>query len=192
MAQKDKDKWNKKYNNTPELLEDREASKKLIEVIEKIKGKKALDIACGGGRNSIYLANKGFEVDAVDISEVALETLDKKNIPNITTKIVDLDNFIPEKNSYDLIIMTNFLDRELIPHLIDALKKDGVIFIETYMFHEENEKPPSNPSFLLEKDELKTFCSQYLELLDYDEFFNEKYELYKMRKQSIAAKKLVS
>ena len=56
MAQKDEIKWNKKYKEIPSLLQTREVSKKLMQIVQKAKGKKALDIASGAGRNSIYLA----------------------------------------------------------------------------------------------------------------------------------------
>ncbi|PLY11031.1 MAG: tellurium resistance protein TehB [Arcobacter sp.] len=190
MAQKDKTKWDKKYNETPSLLEKREPSKKLIEILDKVKGKKTLDVACGAGRNSIYLATKGFDVDAMDISQVALDELDKKGFENISTKLVDLDEYEIPKNSYDLIVMTNFLNRKLIPKLSNALKINGILFIETYMEDKDNEKPPSNPDFLLKKDELKSFFNEEFEVLDYDEFFNESYELYRMKKQAITIKKL--
>lgn len=190
MAQKDKIKWNKKYKETPSLLKSREVSKKLSDILKEVKGKKALEIACGAGRNSIYLAQKGFNIDALDISEVAIETLDNQGFKNINTKVMDLEGFIPEVNSYDLIVMTNYLDRELIPKLANALKKEGILFIETYMNHEENEKAPSNPDFLLKKEELKTYFDEKFEVLAYDEFFNESYELFKMRKQFISVRKL--
>jgi hypothetical protein len=86
--------------------------------------------------------------------------------------------------------MTNFLDRNIILPLANALKKDGILFIETYMEDEENEKPNSNPDFLLKKGELKTFFDNYYKILEYDEFFNETYELYRMKIQSIIVKKL--
>tara|TARA_R110002050_G_scaffold67131_1_gene145413 strand:- start:14 stop:592 length:579 start_codon:yes stop_codon:yes gene_type:complete len=183
MALNDKLKWDKKYQNTPSLLEKREPSKKLINLLTKVKGKKALDVASGAGRNSIYLASKGFDVEAIDISQVALNELDKKGFSNITCKLVDLDEYEVSKNAYDLIIMTNFLDRKLIPKLASALKTDGILFIETYMHDEINEKPSSNPDFLLQKDELKSFFDDEFEILDYDEFENEAYELYRMKKQ---------
>lgn len=189
MAQKDKTKWDKKYQETPSLLEHREPSNKLIKVLKEIKGNKALDVACGAGRNSIYLAKKGFEVLAIDISQVALDELADKGFENITCKLVDLDDYEFNKNSYDLIVMTNFLDRNIIPKLSAALKTNGILFIETYMEDKENEKPPSNPDFLLKKDELKSFFDDSFEILDYDEFFNEEYELYKMKKQAISVKK---
>ncbi len=190
MAIEDKEKWNKKYKNTPELLANRPQSYKLSNIINYAKGLDALDVACGSGRNSIFLANSGFNVTSVDISEVALDSLNEKNNPKIKTQLVDLDTHKFDENSYDLIIMTNFLDRKAIPKLVKALKKDGVLFIETYMFHEENEKPPSNPDFLLKEGELKSFFDEKeVEILEYDEFFNESFELYKMRKQAIAIRK---
>ncbi|WP_417328140.1 methyltransferase domain-containing protein [Halarcobacter sp.] len=190
MAIEDKEKWNKKYKNTPELLANRPQSYKLSNIINYAKGLDALDVACGSGRNSIFLANSGFNVTSVDISEVALDSLNEKNNPKIKTQLVDLDTHKFDENSYDLIIMTNFLDRKAIPKLVKALKKDGVLFIETYMFHEENEKQPSNPDFLLKEGELKSFFTEKeVEILEYDEFFNEDFELYKMRKQAIAIRK---
>ena len=53
MALNDKIKWDKKYKETPKLLEDRNPGEKLILAISKTSGKKALDIACGAGKNSI-------------------------------------------------------------------------------------------------------------------------------------------
>ncbi len=189
MAQKDKEKWDKKYNETPRLMKDRTPSPKVVEAIKYTRGKKALEIACGTGRNSIFLAENGFEVEAFDISEVAINHLKKQNIKNLTAIQKDLENFNIEKNSFDLIVQTNYLDRKIFPNLKEALKKDGIIVIETYMNHEENEKPPSNPLFLLNENELKEIFSDF-EIIKYDEYFNEKHELYKMRKQAIIAKKL--
>lgn len=189
MALKDKLKWDEKYKNTPKLLEDREPSEKLILAMTKTNGNRALDIACGAGKNSIYLAKNNFLVDALDISEVALKSLDNKNLKNITTNLVDLDEYKPTENSYDFIVKTNFLDRTLIPKLANALKKNGVLFIETYMEHPSNEKESSNPDYLLKKEELKTFFNDEFEILDYNEFDNDITELYKMKKQSIIVKK---
>ena len=58
------------------------------------------------------------------------------------------------------------------------------------MHDEKNNKPNSNPDFLLKKDELKTFFDKSFELIDYEEFDNEKNELYKMKKQAIIIRKI--
>ncbi len=190
MSIKDKEKWDKKYLNTPKLLQARDPSQKMVDFIDNTKSKKALDVACGSGRNSIYLASKGFEVDAVDISEVALKTLTDKNIKAINAQYVDLDTYTPQENTYDLIVKCNYLQRDLIDKLKKALKVGGLLIIETYMYHENNTKPNSNPDFLLQKDELKSFFSDDFKILKYEEFDNEPYEIYRMKKQFIAVKKI--
>jgi SAM-dependent methyltransferase len=185
MAIEDQIKWNKKYQETPKLLEKRDVGAKLKEAITYSKIGCALDVASGAGKNSIYLAEHGFEVESYDISKVALDALNEQNYKNITTFCKDLDGFEPIENKYDFIVMTNFLDRELIPKLAKGLKPNGVLFIETYMHHESNEKKSSNTNYLLKEGELKTFFSDEYTVLDYSEFDNGKDELHKMRKQSI-------
>jgi len=190
MAIKDQIKWDKKYSETPRLLEKREIGKKLKEAVKYSKVGVALDIACGTGKNSIFLAENNFQVEALDISKVALDVLKKQNYSNIRTVLTDLDEYIPIKNKYDFIVMTNFLDRKLIFKLLNGLKREGILFIETYMEHSLNTKKSSNSDYLLQDEELKSFVNDDYEVLDYDEFDNEPYELYKMRKQSIILKRI--
>lgn len=192
MSLNDKIKWDKKYLEKESLLKERPASIKLEKIVALVDKdfKTALDVACGAGRNSIYLAKNGFNVDAIDISTIALNSLKEKGYKTINTIETDLDTFTPTK-SYDLITMTNFLDRTLLPKLFNALENNGYLFIETYMEHEENEKPPSNSNFLLQKNELKTiFENEDCEIIEYDEFLNEAFEMHKMMKQSIIVKKI--
>lgn len=162
MAQKDKIKWDNKYKELPKLLEKRDPCEKLVKYINKVSKGKALDVACGSGRNTIYMAGNGFKVDALDISSVALENLSKLENPNINTLLVDLDEYTFQENFYNLITKTNFLDRDIIEKIKKALKKDGIIIIETYMEDENNEKKDSNPDYLLKKDELKVFLQMVL------------------------------
>lgn len=190
MAIEDKIKWNEKYKSTPKLLEKREVGQKLREALTYATIGNALDIASGAGKNSIFLAENNFEVESLDISSVALDVLKSKDYKNITTKLIDLDGYNPMENCYDFIVMTNYLDREIIPKLAKALKKKGILFIETYMVHEINTKKTSNPDYLLKKDELKTFFDESYTLLDYSEFDNEPFELYRMKKQSITIQKI--
>lgn len=190
MAIEDKIKWNKKYQEKPSLLVARAHSKKLDMIFERLSKGYALDVACGTGRNCIAMAKKGFFVDAVDISHIALGHLNAHQIKNITTHLVDLDDYIPKQNGYDLIVMTNFLDRALIQRLPHALKLNGYILIETYMDDPINDKSASNPNYLLQKQELKSFFDESFEIVDYDEFENESFEMHTMKKQSIIVKKI--
>ncbi|WP_415395884.1 class I SAM-dependent methyltransferase [Sulfurimonas sp. CS5] len=192
MSLKDKEKWDVKYLEKSQLLRPREASQNLKKNIVHCKGTKALDLACGSGRNSIFLAQCGFEVDAFDIAEVAIKALEaeaKKR--NLTSKInaykVDLDTHIIKKNYYDIIVMSNFLDRAVLASAMKSLKKDGILFVETYMLSDSNEKD-SNINNLLKSQELKEMLDDSWDILYYDEFENEDYEIYKMKKQVVVAK----
>jgi len=194
MSVQDKEKWDAKYLKKSQLLKPRDASANLKNALLHCCGKNALDLACGAGRNSIYLASSGFSVDAIDIAQIAIDELDaeatKQNLSSkINTKLVDLDSYMIEENKYDLIVMANFLDRTVLKNAKKALKKDGILFVETYMINEENEKTKSDISNLLASQELKNIVGDSLEILYYDEFKNEDYEIYKMQKQVIVAKK---
>ena len=194
MSQKDQIKWDKKYTENHTLLGFREASPLLRQFLFSAGGTKALDVACGTGRNTLYLAQNGFEVDALDISAVALQELTQHmhkitDLAHIHTQLVDLDSYTPSLSSYDLIIQTNFLDRRLIPLLAQALAKNGILIIETYMLDPENEKKGSNESYLLRPGELPGYFDEHYEILFYDEFWNRG-ENYRMRKQGIVVKRL--
>ena len=196
MSQQDREKWDKKYQQKPKLLEFRQPSRHLAALLEKIKARgDALDLASGNGRHSLYLAKQGFHVDALDIAAAALESLEdlalKQNVSQkIHTRLIDLDDIVFELGSYDLIVMSNYLDRDLIEQAKLSLKSGGIFFVETYMDDPINEKENSNPEFLLQKEELKKIFDTGFETLVYDEFENEPHELWRMKKQVIAAKKL--
>ncbi|MCB2149418.1 MAG: class I SAM-dependent methyltransferase [Deltaproteobacteria bacterium] len=97
----------------------------------------ALDIACGNGRNSIFLAEKGFVVDAVDISTVATDRLTCKN-PKINVICQDMDSWEIPQNRYEIIVNIRFLDRRLFPLIQKGLKPDGVLIFESFLDGEEN------------------------------------------------------
>ncbi len=193
MSEHDRKKWNKKYKEKPALLEERPPSPMVAEYALRANGRNAIDLACGNGRNTLFLANNGFHVDAVDISAVALDNLQNKiDTLDVTLIENDLDTFTPRSGCYDLAVMTNYLDRDLIVRTADALKEGGVYIVETYMAHPENEKKSSNPVFLLDKEELLSLFDDRFHVLAYKEFWNEAHELYKMCKQGIAVEKKVS
>ncbi len=194
MSQQDQLKWDKKYTDNEKLLGFREPCSLLKDHHQLSPGTKALDIACGTGRNTLYLADTGFEVDALDISVVALQELTQHmhkatDLSFIHTQLVDLDSYTPPLSTYDIIIQTNFLDRRLIPMLGESLTKGGILIIETYMLDPENEKKGSNESYLLKPAELPTYFDEHYEILFFDEFWNQG-ENYRMRKQGIVVKRV--
>jgi len=185
MALEDKHKWNKKYQNNP--IPDTP-----IELITQYAtlatGKQALDIACGMGRHSKYLASLGFEIDALDVSSLAIESL--QNMPHIHAKEVDFDTYRLPKNHYDLIVCTFFLKRELFPQIIEALKPDGILIYETFVYHPDNEQVPSERSFLLEEGELENAFKEDLELIESREYWHHPTDGVKMKRASIVGKKI--
>lgn len=186
MALEDKERWDEKYQNNK--IPD-EPIKLITDYAALSTGKQALDIACGMGRHSKYLASLGFEVDALDISSVALDQL--KEIPHIHAKEVDFDTYTLPKEKYDLIVCTYYLERKLFPQMIEALKPNGIILFETFLHHPDNERAPSNPAFMLKKGELEATFDEKCELLHIPEFWDKDYLGYKTMKASMVARKKV-
>jgi len=192
MAEQDRVKWNSKYSKNSDLLLPREPSQAVQEYYRESKGKRALDLACGAGRNTLFLEEQGFFVDAVDISKIALDILKSRaKSDRVKPILADLDTYDLGKECYDFIVKCNFLDRELIERAKEALKIGGIIIVETYIEDPENEKQDSNPNFLLQKDELLEIFKEGFEVLEYKTFWNESFEKYRMKKASIVARKLL-
>lgn len=119
---KEKLKWNEKYKTlTPK------PPSILINYIPSKNGK-ALDLAGGYGRNAKALADKGYDVTLIDISEVGIA---KINDNRIKTICIDLDNFIIPKNEFDVILMIKYYNLNLLKQIPPALKKGGYFVFET-------------------------------------------------------------
>ena len=184
MAQADKERWNEKYqdNQIPN-----EPIKLVTEYAKLATGKQALDIACGMGRHSKYLVTQGFEVDALDVSSVAIESL--QGLAHINAMEVDFDTYTLPKEKYDLIVCTYYLERKLFPQMIEALKPNGIILMETFLHDEVNERQPSNPAFMLNEGELEAYFDEICELLHIPEWLDVDYKGYKTMKTSMVARK---
>lgn len=106
-----------------------EPSREIIDIVPFLKkNAKILDVGCGDGRNSIYLAKKGFDVDAFDISENAIKKINYlKQKYNININAVQCDAFGFEfTHKYDLVIVhgvLQFVEREKQADMIQLLKK---------------------------------------------------------------------
>ena len=114
----------------------------------------ALDIACGLGRHSIYLSNLGYKVISVDLNILHLLSFNKYNIFRIQSDVETPATWPFKKKSFDLVVVTNFLNRLIFQDIQKVLKKNGYLIYET--FGEGNEKlgRPKNKNYLLRKGEL--------------------------------------
>ncbi len=147
--QEDKERWNKRYKEKP----FRTWVEPLVEkYIERANVGYALDIACGEGRNTHFLVEKGFEVDAVDLSDYALSKIEEN--PKIHKIEADLDFYSLEKNKYDLVLNINYLNRRFFHQIKEALKPGGIIIFETFIVAHGDFENPNNPEYLLRKNEL--------------------------------------
>ncbi len=184
MALEDKLKWDERHRQ--KMIPD--SPVKLVTDFARLApGKRALDIASGTGRNSKYLAAEGFEVDALDISSVAIASL--QSIKGIHAQEVDFDTYNLPKEQYDLIVCTYFLDRRLFPQIIEALKDGGILIYETFIYHPDNEVSPSKRRFLLNEGELESTFDERLDLLHIREEWTESIKGDKMMKGSLVGKK---
>ena len=108
-----------------------EAAQFLVENIELLPKGKALGVAMGSGRNAIYLAKTGFDVEGIDISPEAVNDALKsarKNGVTIRAQVADLEgNCHIAKDTYDVIICFNYLQRSLIPQIREGLRKGGMV-----------------------------------------------------------------
>ena len=130
----DQKRWDTRFGRK-EFALGKEPNAFLKKHIHLLSKGRALDIATGEGRNAVFLAQNGFEVDAVDISEKGLkkaQALAREKGVNINTFLVDLDRYRIPKERYDLIANFFFLKRRLIPRIKKGLKKGGRVIFETY------------------------------------------------------------
>ena len=158
MSLDDQIRWDRQHEQSRAL---KKPAAFLQEVFESdhwhIPPGRALDIACGSGRSAIFLAEKGFEVTAVDISPVGLEfgaRVAKERALSITWRQVDLDSIQLPAGTYDLIVNINYLQRALMPQIKSALKRGGFVVFETYLIDQQTIGHPRNPDYLLAHNEL--------------------------------------
>jgi 2-polyprenyl-3-methyl-5-hydroxy-6-metoxy-1,4-benzoquinol methylase len=154
----DQKRWNNRFGRE-EFAFGKEPNPFLKKHIRLLPKGKALDIASGEGRNAVFLAQHGFEVDAVDISEKGLKKAKKlardKGV-KINTLLVDLDQYQIEKEQYDLIANFYFLRRRLIPRMKKGLKKGGKVIFETYLLEHRTlgTGGPKQAKYFLKPNEL--------------------------------------
>jgi SAM-dependent methyltransferase len=118
-------------------------------------GGKVLDLACGSGRHACLLAGLGYTVAAVDRN---LEAISKMStVPGIVVTQLDLegDDWPLAGQTFDGVVVTNYLWRPRLPDVLAMLAPGGVLIYETFMLGNEAYGKPSSPAFLLRPGELR-------------------------------------
>jgi tellurite methyltransferase len=124
-----------------------------------------LDVACGQGRNTLFLARAGFRVHAVDRDSDAIDRVRAAARTEgllVTGEALDLEVDPPPvlgHARYDAVVVFNYLHRPLFPTLRNALVPGGRLFYETFTVAQAARGKPTNPAFLLRPGELQALVA---------------------------------
>ncbi len=132
----------------------------------------ALDLACGLGANAIYLTKHGLTTYAWDKSTQAIDKLQtycNENDLSIITETRDIEELPPAANSFDVICVSNYLERSITSNIIAALKPKGILFYQTFVQESVSDVGPNNPAYRLQENELLTLFSS-LHILAYQDY----------------------
>jgi len=155
----DRLKWDDRYAGEGLLMGERPSrflEEQLAFLSSHCTGRMVLDIACGEGRNSIFMARHGFQVTGVDISPAGLA----KGRARAAAESLPIDFLQTDLESYrftaayDLVVNINFLLRELIPPAVAALNPGGLFLFESIL-DSPNLQGHHTKRFLLQPGELR-------------------------------------
>lgn len=159
-----REKWDAIYKKRCQQGSAPEAAQVLIDYAHLLpKEGAALDLACGLGGNAFLLADKGLTVDAWDISSTAITNIQQQATNNknkINASTQDILNIDFPESHYDIIVVSRFLERAITKNIINALKPTGLLFYQTFTLKKASQQGPSNPAFLLEKNELLSLFAE--------------------------------
>ncbi|HLV44192.1 MAG TPA: class I SAM-dependent methyltransferase [Aggregatilineales bacterium] len=160
MTRDDLARWDDRYRRE-DWKNARDPYPLLAEHVPPIADGFALDLACGLGHNSIWLARHGYHVLGVDLSRVALEKARKAaSAAGMAERVrfaqVDLDHYRPPAGCFDLVAVIRFLDRALFPYIAASLKPGGLLIYATLNWRRRETHPEVEPVYLLQPGELKT------------------------------------
>ena len=118
--------WNERYRAGEQVFDA--PSPLVAQFTRELTPGSALDLACGPGRNALYLAKRGWHVTAVDGSSIAIQLLHENN-PAIDARVVDLEagEFHLDPEAYDVVLSCYYLLRSLIPGMKSALRPGGLL-----------------------------------------------------------------
>ena len=159
--------WDERYKSGK--YSSAEPHKLLVEFVKKFKPGKALDLACGTGRHANFLAEKGWNITAVDNSNVGIEIAKQRVTEKgleVDYRVADLEKgeFEIEPNSYDLICDFYYLQRDLFEPMKQSVKTGGVIISTIHLFDPGEE----HRRFVLRDGELLQYFNDF-EILHYHE-----------------------
>ena len=190
MSEKRREKWNYHYKTLTDAGSVADVLKENVSLLPS--DGVALDIACGTGANSLFLASLGMEVKAWDFSKTAIDAIKGvlTNGEKIFPEEVEISSSSFDNHQFDLILCCHYLDRAIAKAIYNATAPGGLIIYQTFTSERRFEVGPSNPEFLLHYREL-FFLVRECEILSYREQLTKRSEKDKMfGKAYMIAKKI--
>lgn len=170
----DRERWNEKYSDDDGFDLPGDPIPELARRIDTLPEGRALDVATGTGRNALYLAGRGYDVEAVDVSDEALERAQSRaDERDVDVEWIRADLTAPgfdlEAGTYDLITVSFFAALELLPDLKEALAPGGVLVYEHHLRSSDPvEIGPSSDRHCYRSNDLLRACLD-LTVLSYEE-----------------------
>jgi tellurite methyltransferase len=163
--------WDARYSRGEHIIS--EPLPLLVRVAEELRPGRALDLACGPGRHTLFLAERGWQVLAVDASRVAIELLEKnarERDLRVMARVADLERgeFLIEPEAYDLVGVFYYLQRDLFPQIRAGVRAGGVAVAAIHMIDESPEAHPMNEDYLLQPGELRAEFRGWEIMHDYE------------------------
>jgi len=159
VSRAERDKWDERYRSG--AYEDRTHPTALLdEWLPRLPRGRALDVACGAGRNALFLAAHDYAVDALDISAVGLDRARedaRQSALSVNWLRGDLeedpDEVLP-RNTYDLIVWVRYVNHTLLAHLAARLRPGGHLLCEQHLATSADVVGPRNSAFRFQPEQL--------------------------------------
>jgi tellurite methyltransferase len=131
--------WDERYR--AEGAKESRPTPLLVETAAKLQPGYALDLACGRGRNAIWLAGQGWQVAAVDGSHAAIESI-KKRCPEVDARVADLEKheFAIGESAWDLIAVCYYLQRDLFEPVKRGVKPGAMVLVIVHLMEPGHEQ----------------------------------------------------
>jgi tellurite methyltransferase len=156
--------WDERYRTEPKP--DLRPAPLVMNIAARMPPGRALDLACGAGRNALWLAEQGWSVTAVDGSATAIAMLREEAARRglaIETAVADLAKreYTVEPDRWDLIVMSYYLQRDLFEPAKRGVRPGGVVIAIVHLIEPGHENSP----FRVQPGELRTYFEGW-EILD--------------------------
>jgi SAM-dependent methyltransferase len=158
VSRAERDKWDARYR-AGAYAEREHPTALLADWLDRCPRGRALDVACGAGRNALFLAAAGYAVDAVDISSAGLErgsAAARARGVDVSWHCVDLEeqpDALP-RGPYNLVVWVRYVNAALWPAIVSRLAPGGHVLVEQHLVTTADVVGPTSTAFRLAPGEL--------------------------------------